>query len=312
MAQNKLPDPIGELLDFAQRMELGIAAKGVAIGLLQYTVANFSPKRVALDQKQTAFNVTRSALAAASTASQIVVADMRAACLDARKLLSISFGDNWSPEWAAAGWSGPTTAVPTDAAALVSLCDALSSFLTTNPDYVVSTVKINFTTARFSGLLSGMASAMSNFQAAKTAHGVSKDNRTADDKTLRKAMRGLIDVLSDLIPPLSPIWDAFGLNQPGATVTPGQAPAPVLTKVPPNSVLAQVPPVPLSTYYRWMYKLVGVDAEFRFGGRTNDPMFEFTEQPASGTLLVTVNACNEAGQGVSSETSTIELGPPVP
>ena len=39
---------------------------------------------------------------------------------------------------------------------------------------------------------------------------------------------------------------------------------------------------------------------------------EFTEQPASGTLLVTVNACNEAGQGVSSETSTIELGPPPP
>ena len=44
----------------------------------------------------------------------------------------------------------------------------------------------------------------------------------------------------------------------------------------------------------------------------NDPMFELTDQPASGTLLVTVNACNEAGQGVSSETSTIELGPPTP
>lgn len=112
--------------------------------------------------------------------------------------------------------------------------------------------------------------------------------------------------------PLSPIWNSFGLNQPGATVTPGQASAPVLTKVSPGRILAQTTPPPLTTYFRWMYKLVGVDTDFRFGGRTNDPMFEFTDQPASGTLLVTVNACNEAGRGVSSETSTIELGPPSP
>ena len=56
--------------------------------------------------------------------------------------------------------------------------------------------------------------------------------------------------------------------------------------------------------------LVGVDTEFRFGGRTNDPLFELTDQPASGTLRIKVNACNEARHGVSSETSTFELGPP--
>lgn len=312
MAQNKLPDPIGELLDLAQRMELGIASKGAGIGLLQYTVANFSPKRAALEQKQTAFNVSRSALAAASTASQAVVANIRLVCLDARKILSISFGDNWSHEWAAAGWSGSTTAVPTEAAALVNLCDAIAGFLTTNPSYEINTSKVDFTAGRFTVLLSNMASALSNFQVKKTAHGEDKDNRTADDKSLRKAMRGLIDVLSDLIPPLSPIWDAFGLNQPGATVTPGQAAAPTLTKVSPGNILAQTPSVPLSTYYRWMYMLVGVDTEFRFGGRTNDPMFELSEQPATGTLRVKVNACSEAGHGVSSETSTIELGPSVP
>jgi hypothetical protein len=83
-----------------------------------------------------------------------------------------------------------------------------------------------------------------------------------------------------------------------------------LTKVPPGNVLAQTVAVPLSTYYRWVYMLVGVDTEFRFGGRTNDPPFELTDQPSSGTLRIKVNACNEAGHGVTSETSTIELGPP--
>lgn len=308
MAQNKLPGPISELLDLAQRIELGISSKGVEIGLLQYTIANFSPKRTALDQKQNAFNVARSALAAASTGCQIAVAAMRAACLEARKILSISFGDDWSPQWTEAGWPGPTSAVPTNEAGLASLCDNLVSFLTANPGYVVSTPKIDLTAGRFSGALSAMASALTIFQATKTAHGTAKNNRTLDDKTLRKAMRGLIDVLSDLIPPLSPVWDAFGLNQPGATVTPERAAAPSLIKVSPGKVLAQTSPTPLTTYYRWMYQLVGVDAEFRFGGRTNDPLIELTDQPATGTLRVKVNACNQAGPGISSPTTTIELG----
>jgi hypothetical protein len=312
MAQNKLPDPISELLDLAQRMEWGIAAKGATIGLLQYTVANFGPKRIALDAKQTAFNATRSALAAASATCQQCVADMRAACLDARKILSISFGENWSPEWTAAGWTGSSTAVPANDSALVALCDALVAFFTTNPDCEVSTSKINVTASRFSSLLSATAGAISFFQTKKTAHGTSKDNRTADEKTLRKAMRGLIDVLNDLIPPLSPIWDAFGLNQPGATVTPDRAAVPTLTKVSEGKVLAQVPPVPLTTYYRWMYQLVGVDENFRFAGRTSDPMIELTDQPATGTLLVKAFACNTAGAGKASPVATIELGPPSP
>lgn len=66
-------------------------------------------------------------------------------------------------------------------------------------------------------------------------------------------------------------------------------------------------PVPLATYYRWFSKLLGVDTEFRFAGRTKDPLKEFADQPSAGTLEVYCEATNEAGPGVESATSSINL-----
>ena len=69
-----------------------------------------------------------------------------------------------------------------------------------------------------------------------------------------------------------------------------------------------MPPVPLATYYRWKMKIVGVDPEFRFAGRTNDPNIALTALPATGTLEVLCEAANEAGPGVASEVATLVLG----
>ena len=308
MATNKLPNSIAELLDLGGQNVVGIGQVGAALGLLQFTVANFTPKVTALGTKQTAFNAARNTVADLSGMRILRVDDMRAACLLARKVLCISFGDDWSEDWVAAGWVNQTTAVPESAGALESLCGALETFLLANTDYFIASPKVNFNASIYSTVKGDFVDADLAFRMAKVGLTDKKDARAADDKALRTAIHSLYGLLGGLMGPMDPRWDLFGFNRPGATVTPGQPQNLTLAKISGQAtVLAQCPPVPLATYYRWFSKLIGVDTEFRFGGRTNDPLKEFPDQPTAGILEVFCEAANEAGPGVESATSSINL-----
>lgn len=72
-------------------------------------------------------------------------------------------------------------------------------------------------------------------------------------------------------------------------------------------MLAETGAVSGATYHRWFAKLEGVVAEFRFMGRTQNPIIEMPGQPATGTLRVKLQAANEAGPGAFSPVSTINL-----
>ncbi|MFN5960705.1 MAG: hypothetical protein ACK5CW_04415 [Verrucomicrobiota bacterium] len=226
----------------------------------------------------------------------------------ARKILSISFGDDWSPEWVAAGWVDNTTVVPTSAGALETLCGALDIFLQNNSDYQIDSPKVVFNPGVYSTAKADYAAADIAFRNGKVMLGNARDARTADEKTLRTTIHSLYGLLEGLMGPMDPRWDLFGFNRPGATVTPVKPGTVTLSKLVAQApVVAQCPPVPLATYYRWFSKLVGVDTEFRFAGRTSDPMKELPDQPAAGTLEVYCEAANEAGPGPLSDTSSIEL-----
>ena len=191
---------------------------------------------------------------------------------------------------------------------LKALCNAIFSYLNANPDFVVDTPKIIFTAQCFQDLLGGAASLEPVVTATKVALGLARDARQNDEAALRTNTRGLIDVLATKLDPMSPLWDAFGLNRPGADVTPEAPAAPALSKVAGGNVLAQVPPVPTATYFRWFIQLVGIDPDYRFIGRTDDPTKVIDDLPANGTLKVKVEAANEAGPGTASEVATIALG----
>ncbi len=308
MATNRLPKSISELLDLGGQNIIGIGQAGAALGLLQYTVANFTPKVTALQLKQTAFNAARSTVADFSGIRMLRVADMRTACLLARKLLSISFGDDWSEEWTAAGWVNHTTEVPKSAGALEALCGAVNTFLLANPDYQIASPKVNFNASIYSTAKQAFADADLAFRTAKVTLGTARDARKADEKALRTIIHSLVGLLEGLMGPMDPRWGLFGLNRPGATVTPGKPENLTLAKVAGQAtVLAHCGAVPLATYFRWFSKLIGVDTEFRFAGRTNDPMKEFPGQPSAGTLEVYCEAANDAGPGVKSEIARINL-----
>ena len=308
MATNILPHSIAELLDLGNLNISGIAACGSAIGLLQYTVANYTPKVADLQAKQDVFNGQRASVAELSATRILRIADMRKGCLLARTLLAITFGKDWSEQWVAAGWTDHTTEVPQNAGELETLSGAVAKFLIAKPEYQVASSKINFNASLYVVLKNDYNAADSAFRAGKVLLGNARDGRKVEEADLRKSMRGLGDILPDLIGPMDPRWDLFGFNRPGATVKPGKPEGLTLAKLAGQAaVLAQCSAVSLATYYRWFSKLIGVDTEFRFGGRTNDPLKEFPDQPTAGILEVFCEAANEAGPGVESATSSINL-----
>jgi hypothetical protein len=307
MAQNPIPTSISELLSLAELCLNGIATKGASIGLLQWTTANFNPKVTALQTKQSVFEAKRALTLGEYDGLHSAEAALRAYLLTGRKLLSVSWGDEWNTQWVQGGWDNHTTAVPRKLAPLKSIGLAVKNLLTADISYEVETARIVFTALGLGTLLTPLGVAETTVAAAKSAQKSAGDDRGTAEETLRTALRSLIDVLAGLIPPDSPIWDDFGLNRPGAHTTPGQPAAPTLEKTGPTQVTATVPPVPLATYYRWKYRIAGVDPEFRFAGRTYDPVKILADLPLTGTLEVLCEAANEAGPGVPSEVATLEL-----
>lgn len=307
MASNRLPKTVAEILDLATRCKLALAAHGVDLEILQYTAATLGAKITALEGKQLTYNTSRSVHAATYQPMHVQSGLLRDACLDARKLLSIPLGDDWTPAWIDPGWTKQTTEVPTNIGELKALGTSLKTFLTANADYQVDTPKITFTPARFAGILTALDPLLTAVTEKALAQALARDDRKAEVKALTKDLRGLIELLTGKLDPNSPLWDVFGLNRPGATVLPGIAAMPSLTKISAGKVLAQTAPVSLATYYRWFAQLVGVDADFRFLGRSQDSMFELLDQPATGTLKVKVQAANEAGPSKASAVATIVL-----
>ena len=144
MANNNLPSSISELLDLATHNIAGIQSKGSAIGLLQYTAANFSPVVTALTLKQSAFNGARSAYFLAYAPVLAWMPEARAFGMLARKLLGVSLGEDWSPAWVAWGWVDQTTEVPKDLVGIKALLGAIKGRLLADPSYEVSSPKIAF------------------------------------------------------------------------------------------------------------------------------------------------------------------------
>ena len=275
---------------------------------------NFGPVVASLQSDQNTFNTARTATTAASVAFQQQSAALRKAVTDARKVFSISWGDDWSGDWVQAGWNDHTTQVPRDPAALSALCASIATFLgdPANADYVVDTPKVVVTAKRYSGFV-GPTGSFSTADAAYTAARANQSTlhggRDTGADALRASLRGLIGVLNEKLGPLDPRWDQFGMPRPGAKTTPGQPTGLTLSKSGTGvvTVLAQCTAVPDATYYRWFAKLDGVDTQFRFVGRTNDPLRQLTGQPAAGQLEVKVEAANTAGPGKAGAAVSIAL-----
>ena len=112
MASNALPRNTGALSKLALNMTSGLASLGTTLGITQVTAAQLDAQVAAMNAAESDFNVARLAMTDATTAATLASEAIAAWLSKARAVLVPYLGEAWSAQWAAAGFTNFSTAVP--------------------------------------------------------------------------------------------------------------------------------------------------------------------------------------------------------
>lgn len=299
MGNYNLPTNSGQLIGLGNKMVVGMTQFSTVLKLTLITTAQMQTNLTAFASQDAAFNTARSAQQTASDAYQPTLAAVYDWLLGVSNTLATRFGTRWSREWAQAGFTNNTTAIPTKIEDRLSLVLALAEFFTKNPSYEVPSM--NQTTAYGTTLRTTALTA----QAAVTAAAVNINNISATWQTayntLVKGMRALLDNLRNVLVADDPRWLAFGLQMPATPTTPGQPVNVTAHMDDTGAIVVQCDAVPLATRYRWRTLLVGLQQDYALAASTTGPIGAIEGVPPGQTAQIIVQAVNGSLQGVASE-----------
>jgi hypothetical protein len=304
MAANPLPRSQSDLFALAEDICDGLNAHEGDISIKQNTEA---VTRAALQAAIAAADIYaqgRSSKVAYHHAQILADSNAKAFIAFARQTLSPYLGENWSEVWVQTGFPNQSTAVPTTMPERQTLLLGLKTYYTANPGH--EKADLNVTAVRADQLFTSLSDARSSLNLLISELGTKRANRDAAILALRKRMRGLIDELTQLLDPLDPLWNSFGLNPPGAPTTPDQPEGVVLTPGQPGTVLVDWTDTPYADHYRVFVKVVGVDTIAQHHSSPTDTDLTLTNLPPGATIEVEVSAVNKGGvEGLRSTTTQI-------
>ena len=111
MAQNPLPKPTGALLILAGKCTAGLTTYATPLGITQITPASLAADAAALSTAMGDFNATRANRTAAHASLQAASAAAKTFLSHGRSVLA-ALGQRLRQNWASAGWTNNSTAVP--------------------------------------------------------------------------------------------------------------------------------------------------------------------------------------------------------
>ncbi len=304
---NPIPNGLPQLFALAEDAADGAHAQGAAIGLKQNTE---DPIRADLAAAKT----DEQNYAAAKTAKDTFSSNLRTADSNGRSFIkscgayfSQVISEGWTAAWAATGFPNQSTAVPGTQDARLTLLGSLNNYFTKNPTMEVNTPNLVLTAVLANTLFTALSDARAAVNAGCTDAGTKRDLRDGAVDDLKTRLRGLIAELGQLLDDNSPIWDAFGLNEPGSDATPDVPEAPVLTPGGDHGTLHADWPHARNAarYHVWLF-IVGVDTAYRNVATVTDTEVTLTGLPGAKTANVRITAVNTAGESLpSAETSAV-------
>lgn len=306
MAQNVIPMGMDDLFTLAEDAADGAAAYGVAVGLKQNDEAALRATLAAARTARTAFLLTQTAKQTLYAAQKSADDNARAFIGLAGKVLGNYLGSRWSMDWAATGFPNQSTAVPGSITERQALLPSLQTYFTNHPGH--ENAPLNVTAAQAGTLFTALSDARSAVNAGLVDTGQKRAAQTEAVGMLRKRLRGLIEELALLLEDDDPRWLAFGLNMPGADVTPEGPTALVLTPGPEHSVYANWDDVSNADYYR-VYVETGAPGSGFVAVPTTFADSDATLGPYSPgqTIRVKVTAVSGVLEGPASDVAEITL-----
>ena len=301
----QLPDDIYSLFTLGQDMADGAHNHEVAVGLKQNLEVNLLADLNPAILGQSAYRKVLADNVDLGTAVTVADSNGKAFLTSARRVLASSFGEKWNSDWAAAGFTGNSTAVPGTQGGREGLLLSLFNYFTANPSYEVSTPKLIVTAALANTLWTALKGARVAAKDGNTLAGQKKITRDATEDVLRNRMTGMIAELGQKLSDTDPLWLAFGLNEPGAVGLPDSADGLVLIAGPAGTVLAHWTPGSRSTRTRVFQQIMGVDDVPVNVKTVSDPETTLSGLPSGKTVQVYVIAANDAGQAQASDTVSI-------
>ena len=274
------------------------------MNITQITAAGLTTDAAALQTAMGSFNATRAARTTATATLHTASDAAKAFLTNARSVLVAHWGQDYSQNWASAGWTGHSTAVPDTQPARLALVNALGGFLTANASMAVSAPPIVFTAAQATSVAGALQNALDGVGAADAAAVTAKAARTTADTKLRKDLRALIGILTQLLTPNDARWAAFGLNAPGKAVTPA-APTALASHPALAGQIHVTCDMPAGTdHLRWFEQKPG-QTGFAF---VADGELLFTGQTSGQTVQIHATAVNTAGESVSRPALGVAVG----
>lgn len=297
---NTLPGARPALFALGEDMADGLHNHEAAIGIKQNLEVDFRVDLAAAKAAESTYATAKSAKDGLATNLRVADSNVRAFLKAGRAVLVQSLGEDWSAAWETTGFPNQSTAVPGSQDERFTLCGALQTYFTANPGMEVNTPVLIVTGSKAMLLFTALSDARTAVNDGITAAGQKKALRDAAEEVLRTRMRGLITELGQLLDDTDPLWDAFGLNEPGADSTPDVPEALAVIAGVAGTLLADWAAARRAARYRVWIMILTVDTDFRAVATVTDSDATLAGLPSGQTAKVRVTAANDAGESLPS------------
>ena len=309
MAANAIPINSAQFIGLGSKMHNGLVLYAADLGIKQITADDFQTDLAAFIDADNQYNLARSATQSVSDAHQTQLDGLSGFLQKTRNVLAAAFGPRWSTIWAQAGFIDNSTQVPGRNQERIGLALSLAGFFGAHPNYEVASMGVTKQQAEF--WRGNVLTAQQAYAAAQVTQKQKNDARDTAYETLASDMRTVIKTLSELLDPMDPRWLQFGLNMPGANVTPSQPINVAAVWHPPTSeIIVTCDAVALATRYRARTLRVGIESDYTLAGSGPLPQLAPTGYLPGQRVEITMQAVNGAAQSVPSV--PVQIVVPVP
>jgi len=299
MASNEIPQsPIERIIVLASGMADGANTYGAAAGLLQNTGSAIRADLTAAQAAESAFQAERTNKSAKSAAQQSADSNAKSFTAATKKILSLTLGNAWSTEWAAAGWNNPTLAIPASVPERLATLPAIAAYLTANSGKENAPATV--TSANATALPAALSAAIAGVNTANVASGQAKATRDAAVEKLRQRMIGLVRELNQLLEADDARLYAFGLNRPEDPETPAIAAGLVATTGAPGIPLLDWANARRAERYKVEIKNPN-DTDLTEAAQVSDSEATLTGLPTGQSVTLRVLSANQSGYARPSD-----------